>query len=302
MKKIIYFALTILSLGLTTVACSSSDDNTPSTKGETIIHEVTNKVEGNYSFKVISNVKEFYANSTNPIFVEITDNNDVTNKTFTNTKMSVLMVMPSMQHSAPMTQLTPVSGTANKFFGELMFTMAGMDLSNNYWQVTIETENKGQKIKTELKFTVRKGKFIEGINYAGTDRRTLQGFTYNGSNYKVAMHELKNPVVGNNPYSVSIYKSEDMGNKFPVSDEFEIYIDPRMPDMGNHNVGEVIPPLQFNSNTKKYEGKIVFNMGGYWYINLLIKDKKGNIVAGEYVDPKSTVNSTLFFDVILNHD
>lgn len=302
MKKIIYFALTILSLGLTTVACSSSDDNHDiSENKETVANEVLSQKEGNFTFKIYSNVKEFYAPSANPVRVEISDSTDPNNKSFTNTKMSILMVMPTKEHSAPMTQLIPIVGSSDKFTGELMFTMAGTDLTNSYWKITIETENKGQKIKTVIKTLVRQGKFIEGINYAGTDRRTLQGFTFldNGKKYQVAMHELKNPKVGNNPFSVSIYRSEDMGMNFPVSDEFEIYIDPRMPDMGNHGIGEVLPPLQFNAITGKYEGKIAFNMGGYWYINLLIKDKKGKVVAGQYVDPKSTINSDAFLDIML---
>ncbi|MDM1503565.1 hypothetical protein HX071_15355 [Myroides marinus] len=302
MKKLIYFALTIISLGLTT-SCSSDDNNSGSTENkETITNEVISQKEGDYTFKVYSNVKEFYAPSANPIRVEIIDNNDPTNKTFTNTKMTLMMHMPSKSHSAPMTQLQPLAGSSNKFLGEVMFTMAGMDLSNNYWAITIETENKGQKIKTEIKTTVRQGNFVKGANYANTDRKTLQGFNYNGARYQAAMHEVKNPIVGNNPYYVTIYKSTDGGMKFPVSDEFVIDIDPRMPDMGNHGVGQVIPSLVFNTNTGKYEGKIIFNMGGYWYINLLIKDKAGNIVAGQFVPSDSQVNSEAFFDIMLKND
>lgn len=301
MKKLIYFALTIISLGLTT-SCTSDDNSGPTDNVETITNEVLSQKEGDYTFKVYSNVKEFYAPSANPIRVEITDNNDPTNKTFTNTKMSLFMHMsthPQGGHSAPMTQLQPVVGSTNKFLGEVMFTMPGMDLNKSYWAITIETENNGKKIKTELKTTVRQGNFVKGANYANTDRKTLQGFNYNGARYQAAMHEVKNPITGNNPYYVTIYKSTEAGMKFPVSDEFVIDIDPRMPDMGNHGVGEIIPSLVFNANTGKYEGKIVFNMEGYWYINLLIKDKAGNTVAGQYVDPKSQVNSDAFFDIIL---
>ncbi len=295
MKKILYFAFTAIAIAFTTTSCSSDDNSMgkgPATKPiEVITDPITTQTEGDYSFKVFTNTKDFYAPSTAPIVIEITDNNDETNKVFTETKMSITMHMTmenghSMSHSAPITQLRPVAGTTNKFEGEIMFSMAGMELDKNYWTITVETENNGNKIKTDINTTVRQGNFftIKDINSIKvSDRKTLETFNINGQKHFIAFHQMPNVIVGKNKMQVSVFKSEKMGMEFPIVENLSIEIDPRMPDMASHGVGQILKPLQYNSNIGMYDGTIVFNMSGYWFINLVVKDETGEIVAGKPV-------------------
>lgn len=312
MKKILYFAFTAIAIAFTTTSCSSDDNSMgkgPATKPiEVITDPITTQTEGDYSFKVFTNTKDFYAPSTAPIKIEITDNKDETNKVFTNTKMTITMHMTMenghpMSHSAPITQLRPIAGTTNKFEGEIMFSMAGMELDKNYWTITVESENNGNKIKTDINTTVRQGNFftIKDINsIKGSDRKTLETININGQKHFIAFHQMSDIIVGKNKMQVSIFRSEKMGTEFPIVENLSIEIDPRMPDMASHGVGQILKPLQYNSNIGMYDGTVVFNMTGYWFINLVVKDEAGNIVAGKPVftptkdnpNPDDTKNPT----------
>lgn len=314
MKKIIYFALTILSLGLTT-SCTS-DDNAMD-KGPSVNPGVTKPTikvleakENNFQFIVYSNVKELYAPSTTPIVVEINDLNDATNKTFTNTSMTLTMSMTmenghKMSHSAPISQLKPIAGTANKFEGEIMFSMPGMELGVDYWEIKVTTTNKDKKIETALITTVRGGKFYDRQDLntiVNSDRKTLETFNINAVKHYAALHPMYEPKTGLNNIAVSIYRNEKMATEFPEVDNLIVTIDPRMPDMGNHGVAEGIITLKYNASTKQYEGKLPFSMTGYWFLNLVIKNQAGEIVAGQLVGKdsfgKETVNGDKFFDVV----
>ncbi|MCC9041559.1 hypothetical protein LNQ81_02355 [Myroides sp. M-43] len=314
MKKIIYFALTILSLGLTT-SCTS-DDNAMD-KGPSVNPGVTKPTikvleakENNFQFTVYSNVKEFYAPSTTPIVVEINDLSDASNKSFTNTSMTITMYMTmenghKMSHSAPISQLKPVAGTTNKFEGEIMFSMAGMEPGANYWEIKVESTNKNNKINTTFKTTVRGGKFYDrqDINtIVNSDRKTLETFSLNAVKHYTALHPMYDPKTGLNNIAVSIYRNEKMGNEFPEVENLIVTIDPRMPDMGNHGVKEGIISLNYNATTKQYEGKLPFSMSGYWFLNLVIKNQAGEIIAGQNVSKdaygKETVNGDKFFDIV----
>ncbi|WP_010254067.1 hypothetical protein [Myroides injenensis] len=314
MKKLIYFAITIITLGLTT-SCTS-DDNTME-KGNTTnpdTSELTTKVLeqkiDNYTISIYSNVKEFYAPSTTPIIVELTDNNDPSNKNFTDASINVLMHMTmsnghAMSHSAPIQQLKPIKGSTNKFEGEIMFSMAGMEIDQNYWEITLEAKNKEQAIKVDFKTTVKEGKFFDrkDINsIVNSDRKTLETFSINSQNHFVALHHFNNIIVGKNDIAVSIYRNENMGMNFPEVDNLIVSIDPRMPDMGNHGVLGGAITLQYNANTKQYEGQLPLSMTGYWFLNLVIKDQNNNIIAGQVVGKddqgKETVNGDKFLDLV----
>ncbi|MDR2224078.1 MAG: FixH family protein [Flavobacteriaceae bacterium] len=309
MKKFIYFALSIILLGLTT-SCTSDDNamdkgyTTDSSTTKPTIKVIETKVE-NFQFILYSNVKAFYAPSNNPVVVEIKDLNDPTNTTFINTKMNVVMHMPTMTHSAPMTQLQPQKNVPNKFDGELMFTMSGTNLENNYWEVIIDSENKGKKLQTSFKLSVRDGKFYDrqDINtIVNSDRKTLETFNVNSQKHYAALHPIFNPKTGNNEVAVTIYRNEKMATEFPIVENLIVSIDPRMPDMGNHGVMEGVIELSYNATTKQYEGTLPLSMTGYWFLNLVIKNQSGEIVAGQPVakDPygKYTVNGDKFFDIL----
>jgi hypothetical protein len=38
-------------------------------------------------------------------------------------------------------------------------------------------------------------------------------------------------------------------------------------------------------------------MTGYWYINLLVKNSANEIIAGQFVEADSQINSDLYFEV-----
>ena len=64
----------------------------------------------------------------------------------------------------------------------------------------------------------------------------------------------------------------------PAQEQFNIEIDPRMPDMGNHTSPDnVALTLQADGS---YQGTVNLTMTGRWRIHLAIKDAQGNVVAG----------------------
>lgn len=294
MKKIIYFTLAVIVIGIT-AACSSDDNSNESTTPLIpSAKEIISKTEGNLTFAIKNKEGKFTGDATNKVIVEITDNTDSNNKAFTNTRMRITMHMTmanghKMSHSAPITQLKPIPGTTNFFEGELMFTMAGTEPGVNYWVLEIETQTKRQTIKTEMDLMV----YPKGES----ELKTLQKFQYDGNTYVIAMHEIENIKVGDNSFLLSVYQSDNNGTEFPYAKDFTIEIDPRMPTMANHGVGKVLPPLQYSSATEKYEGIITFNMTGYWYINLLVKNSANEIIAGQFVEADSQINSDLYFEV-----
>ncbi|UVD80510.1 hypothetical protein NWE55_04360 [Myroides albus] len=314
MKKFIYFALTVFALGLATSCTSddnsiSNDDTTNPTKTDLTI-KVLEQKNDHYNIAIYSNVNEFYAPSTTPIIVEITDATDANNKVFTDVSMNIMMhmTMPNghkKSHSAPISQLKPIAGSSNKFEGEIMFSMAGMDIEKNFWEIEIKAKNKDKNIETKLPTTVRNGQFFDrnDINsIKGSDRKTLETFNIDSEKHFAALHHVSKFIVGKNNIAVSIYKREDNGMRFPEVGELQVSIDPRMPDMANHGVLDGVIKLNYNSTTKQYEGKLPLSMTGYWFLNLVIKDQAGNILAGQPVgldaDGKETVNGDKFFDLV----
>ncbi|TDS52094.1 hypothetical protein [Myroides indicus] len=294
MKKIIYFTLAVIAMGIT--AACSSDDN-PNESVNPIIppaKEIISKTESNLTFIIKNKEGRFTGDATNKVIVEIIDNIDSQNTVFNNTRMGITMHMTmanghKMSHSAPITQLKPIQGTTNVFEGELMFTMAGTEPGVNYWVLEIETQTKGQTIKTKIDLMV----YPRGES----ELKTLQKFQYNGNTYLIAMHEIEHIKVGDNSFLLSVYQSDNHGAEFPYAKDFTIEIDPRMPTMANHGVGKILPPLQYSSATEKYEGIITFNMTGYWYINLLVKNNANEIIAGQFVEADSQINSDFYFEV-----
>lgn len=294
MKKLIYFILAVIAMGLTT-ACSSDDSLNPANNPpESDLKEITSKTEGDFTFTIKNREGKFIGDATNKIIVEITNNKDPKNKVFSSANMGIMMYMTmanghKMSHSAPITQLKPVQGTTNVFEGELMFTMAGTEPGVNYWVLEIEIQTKGHTIKSDIDLMV----YPRGES----ELKTLQKFQYNGNTYILAMHEIENIKVGDNSFLLSVYQSKSNGTEFPYAKDFTIEIDPRMPTMANHGVGKILPPMKFNPDTEKYQGIITFNMTGYWYINLLVKNSTNEIIAGQFVEADSQTNSDLYFEV-----
>ena len=278
---------------LATLLISCSTDSTQE-KPTYSYSEVTSHTQDGLKFIIKSKHKDLIADTTTPIILEITDEQDANNNAFTNTEMSILMhmTMPNghkMNHAAPISQLTPVVGQTNTFKGEIMFTMPGNEPGLNYWTLTITTYNKGKKITATIDLLVKEKTM--------RDRKSLHKFRYEEEQYIMAMHEISPINVGDNNINISVFKSTNNGMDFPIVKDFKITIDPRMPDMGNHGVGRIIPPLYFNEHTKKYQGIIPFNMTGYWYINLFVTTSSGDIIAGKIVAPDSKDNSDAYFEV-----
>lgn len=298
MKKIIFFILTVCTVGLT-ASCSSSDDNSTPTNPVEKIEKVGTQTEGNFTYNLYLKKGRLASEMTLPFVVEIIDNTNPTNTNFTNPSwiptmhMTMSNGMP-MTHSTPSTPLQAMAGSTNKFEGEIMFTMAGKEPNLNYWTVQITTNNNGTQNQGTITVLVD--------DFDNTkDLKTLDFFRIGdpkkGDLYWIAMHQIKEVKVGKNAIRVSIFKKEDNGNSFPVADGFTVEIDPRMPDMGNHGVGQIIAPLRQTTTGGTYDGLITFSMKGYWYINLLVKDQNGEVVAGQFIEADSQVNSDKYFEV-----
>ena len=59
-----------------------------------------------------------------------------------------------------------------------------------------------------------------------------------------------------------------------------VEIDPQMPTMGHGSPNNVNP---VHMEMGHYVGKVNFSMGGYWEINVKIKDASGNVLDESHV-------------------
>lgn len=194
-----------------------------------------------------------------------------------------LMHMETKEHSAPHSELSN-SLNNSVYTGSIVFQMPGNEME--YWDLKITIKTNGQTSTLTHRISVLQPK---------DDLKKLQVFLGNDdTKYVLAYVDPKNPEIGINEFTAVLYKMENMMS-FPMVENYEITVDPRMPGMDNHSSPNN-QNLVYNPVTKRYEGKLSLTMTGYWKINLKLLNESGEEIMGEDVT-ETNPESNLYFDL-----
>lgn len=193
-----------------------------------------------------------------------------------------MMHMTNMSHSGPHSDINKKADLETLYEGYIVFQMA--ENETEYWDLTFEYTISGEV------FTA-----TDVIEVPASAKRRVNVFT--GSDdvrYVLALIEPKDPKVAINDMSVAVFKMENMMS-FPIVNDYQIKIDPRMPSMGNHSSPNNEDLFQLNSN-EFYHGKLSLTMSGYWKINLQLLNAETEILKGETVN-EETESSSIYFEI-----
>ena len=281
MKTLKYiFALLIISTSF--ISCSEDDDDIIEVNPVAGLHKI-------HEFSETDHTVEIYSEKTrlevgyNGLAIRILDKTTDTYVSDVLPTWMPMMFMESMSHSAPHSSLNNTENST-VFKGHIVFQMAGNQ--TEYWELTLDYNFKGQAISLVQRITVSEP--ADGF-------RKTQVFT--GSDevrYILAYVNPKDPQVALNDFQAVLYKMENM-MAFPMVENYQITVDPRMPSMGNHSSPNN-QDMSYNPATKMYEGKLSLTMTGYWRINLKLLNANGEILKGENVT-EAHPESSLYFEL-----
>lgn len=284
MKKIKSISLLLCSI-LILASCSSDDSSPVNPEVDPIEgwHKIQDLSTDQFSVELYSQNQQRLQVGSNSIVARIkaistTDNSEIT---FTNWKTT--MHMGTMQHGAPVLNLRPFHNKPNLFEGNLMFQMAS-DGNENYWELEVQFEHRGQKVVVSKKVDVFPSKHQTIQSFKGSDNK----------NYVIALIAPNSPKIGINDMTTALFKMESM-DSFTIVNQYKVQIDPRMPSMQNHSSPNNVHLTQ-SIGDLLYHGKLSLTMTGYWKINLQLLDNSGTLIKGETIDD-TTLASSLFFEL-----
>ena len=273
LKYISIFAVAIL------FSCSS-DEDTPTQINETedliLVQEIQNETHTIAIFTEDGNLEQGY----NKIYFQIKDGDDFINNA--EVSWTPIMYMTAVSHSGPHSEINKKTNTETLYEGYIIFQMAQND--TEYWDLTFNYS-------------------VDGVGYSAkdiievlpTERNRVSVFT--GSDevrYIAALIGPVDPKVAVNDISVAIFKMENMMS-FPIVNDYQLKIDPRMPSMGNHSSPNNEDLFQSGSD-EFYHGKLSLTMTGYWKINLQLINESGEVLKGEEVT-EANYSSSIYFEI-----
>jgi hypothetical protein len=209
------------------------------------------------------------------------------------------MDMGMMKHSTPRAEITKDAGKAlyETYYAFLMYSGQG----NGKWYYDLEysisdalsssyvADGKLDDVEIDVKNVFRPD--------GQTERKVIQSLVaVDGSNkrYVVTLVEPQKPKAGLNDITAYIHERIDANTYNPV-ENFTLKLDPRMPSMENHSSPNNAD-LTWNATEKIYRGKVNFSMTGYWKLNLILQDDKGETLYGNAVSGNIEASS-LYFEV-----
>src|SRR5699024_1883149 len=257
------------------ISCSSDDDLNIDNIDETEnLHLIKSFDDQNYTLELFSSTEKLTVGY-NQIYLRLTDKNgNYIENASIDWKPMMTMNMEDMthQHSSPFSEITKAEDKQTLFEGYIVFTMPS-DGENNYWELNLNfsVENENVELKEKVEVISTESDYHKVYtSKMGEDE----------VNYLLALVEPTTPEIGTNDIVVALFKSTE-NDEFPIVDDYQIKVDPRMPGMGNHSA-----PGNEDMTQKEdgfYHGKVGFSMSGYWKINLLLENQSGTKVAGNSI-------------------
>ncbi len=197
----------------------------------------------------------------NEVFYRLTDEASNTVITSAEIIQSPVMHMATMNHSCPFTNPGTSADADDLFKGEIVFIMgSGTTDTVDIWNNTVSIHNISATTDHQVVFsnlTVIETYMKKKLTYTDIDSSLVI--------YLVTLNGLAEPLVGINDFVLSVNHKVSMMS-FPPVNDLTITVDPQMPDMGHGSSGNVDPVFTENG---KYEGKIAFNMTGFWTVDFV---------------------------------
>lgn len=276
MKLLKYFSVFAVAL---LFSCSSNDD-TPIQINETedliFVQEMQNETHTITIFTADGSLKQGY----NKIYFQIKDGDDFINNA--DVSWMPVMQMTAMSHSGPHSEINKKANAETLYEGYIIFQMAQND--SEYWELNFNYNVEGAEYVAK-----------DIIEVTPTDKNRVSVFTGNDdTRYIATLIEPDSPKVAVNDITVAIHKMENMMS-FPIVNDYQLKIDPRMPSMGNHSSPNNEDLLQSDSDNL-YHGKLSLTMTGYWKINLQLIDESGEVLKGEEVT-ETNESSSIYFEI-----
>ncbi len=186
-------------------------------------------------------------------------------------KLTPMMNMGTMQHSAPYENPVSEEAVNHLFPCNVVFIMSSM---GGAWTVKVNVHNHASD---------KEGFITIPFTVVEPTRSTMRSFTaaHDGGKYFVALIEPFTPKVGINDMEIAIYKKTSMMS-FPADSSLSVLLTPEMPSMGHGSPNNVNPTHIANGH---YKGKVNFTMTGLWQLNM------------DYRSGTAVADTTQFFEV-----
>lgn len=274
-----YFLYLNLICLLLLSACSDSDDETIDigqleTQDLVLLKTIDN---ADHSILLFSKKQEL-TTGYNELFIQLKDQNG----NFIDDAIidwEPIMDMGMMMHSAPYSDISRTPNTQSLYSGYIVFQMpSALDLSNA-WSLDLDYSINNIEYSHNETLIVTQSP-LKNVNVFEAA---------NGNDYILALIEPENPKIGSNNLVIGLFERAGM-HSFPIVDNYNIKIDPRMPGMGNHSTPNNIDCSQSVSD-RFYHGLVNFNMTGAWTINLILEDDQQQAIKGEEVTDTNTASS-----------
>jgi hypothetical protein len=202
------------------------------------------------------------------------------------------MDMGTMKHSTPRSEIVKVADKPLYEAGYAFLMYSGQGNGKWYYDLALTVGNSTGRID-DAEIDVKNVFRPDGR----TERRVIQSLISvdeSEKRYVVTLVEPFHPKVGNNGITAYVHERKDANTYIPV-ENFTLKLDPRMPSMENHSSPNNVD-LTWNAAEKIYRGKVNFSMTGYWKLNLILQNERGETLYGNPVSD-TTEASSLYFEV-----
>jgi hypothetical protein len=291
MKRKYIISLFVVPVLFALASCDRDDDPEPVVTDPTEnLKKIREFDDGNYTVTAWNEAGELRLGYTK-VYFTVQDKNGAF---IENAKLSAFpeMDMGMMKHSTPRAEITKVADRVlyETYYAFLMYS--GQGDGTWYYDLEYTDGNVGGNFE-DVEIDVKNAFRPDGK----TERKVIQSLVaVDGSDkrYVVTLVEPQKPKVGINDITAYIHERIDANTYNPV-ENFTLKLDPRMPSMENHSSPNNAD-LTWDATEKIYKGKVNFSMTGYWTLNLILQNDKGETLYGNAITG-DTEASSLYFEV-----
>jgi hypothetical protein len=200
------------------------------------------------------------------------------------------MDMGTVKHSTPRSEIIKKPGKAlyEAWYAFLMYS--GQGEGKWYYNLRYTIGNETDSV-ADVEIDVKNVFRPDGK----TERKiiqTLVSIDESEKRYVVSLVEPLKPKIGSNEITAYIHERKD-ANTYTLAENFTLKLDPRMPSMENHSSPNNAD-LIYDSVNKIYKGVVNFSMTGYWKLNLILLNEKGETLYGNPISDKVEASSLYF--------
>ncbi len=283
-----WFIFLVVACALT--SCEGGDDNVDPVDPTAKLKKIQDFQGSNYTISAYNEDGEWRLGYTKVYFTV----KDKVGNLISDARLSAFpeMDMGTMTHSTPRSEITKVEGEPlyEAYYAFLMYS--GQGDGKWYYDISCTVGNVTESI-TDAVISVKNVFRPDGV----TERRVIRSLVaIDGSEkrYVVTLVEPIKPNVGINDITAYVHERKDANTYTPV-ENFKLKLDPRMPSMENHSSPNNVD-LTWDATGQIYKGKVNFSMTGYWKLNLILQNEKGETLYGNPIST-SVDASSLYFEV-----